>query len=163
MAPLYMQDISLTLDTIPPGTAPVEFDCNVHSAILEASAGDTVTYVTLCAGGTMTRQKASTYVLHLIGVQDWDGTPASLGLARYLADHQGEMLTAIYQAHGKAVVPSDVEPAYRMQVQAVQPNYGGEAETFAEFDVSLPVSGEPELLTAAPTTAAEEAPAEAAA
>lgn len=158
MTALYMQEISLTLDDGGAG-GPVEFDCNVHAATLEAEAGDVVTYVTLCAGGTMTRQKASTFTLHLIGVQDWDGTTGKVGLARYLADHAGDMLEAIYQAHGKGVPPSEVEPAYRVQVQAVQPSYGGKAEEFAEFDVSLPVSGEPELLTAPPsgTTLAAEA------
>lgn len=161
MAPLYMQEISLTLDD---GSGPVEFDCNVHAATLEAAAGDVVTYVTLCAGGSMTRQKASTYTLHLIGVQDWDGTALSVGLARYLADHNGVAgIEAIYQAHGAGVAPSESQPAYRMTVQAIQPTYGGEAEVWAEFDVSLPVSGEPELLTAPPVGRTAEEPAEAAA
>jgi hypothetical protein len=50
-----------------------------------------------------------------------------------------------------------------MTVQAIQPTYGGEAEVWAEFDVSLPVSGEPELLTAPPVGRTAEEPAEAAA
>ena len=71
MAPLFMREISLTLDVRRPAR-PVEFKCDVHAATIEPEAGDVVTYVTLCPDGTYSQRAATTYVLHLVGVQNWD-------------------------------------------------------------------------------------------
>jgi hypothetical protein len=144
MVALFMKEISLTLK-VGAATA-VEFNCNVSQAILEPSPGDVVTYTTLCAGGSMSRTKDPTWALHLIGVQDWDGTTGKVGLARYLADNAGAMATFAYNAHGVApIVPTPATPAYGGHCQLAAPTYGGEAGTWAEFDVSLTVSGKPIL------------------
>lgn len=150
MAPLFMREISLTLDD-GVGTA-TEFKCDVHAATIEPEAGDVVTYVTLCPDGTYSQRAATTYVLHLVGVQNWDAA----GLAKYLDEHDGVELTFIYQAHG-AMPPSATEPAKRGTCIGQAPAYGGERDTWAEYDVELPISGTPETLTAPPTamTAAE--------
>ena len=145
MAPLFMREISLTLDD---GSAPVEFHCDVHAATIEPEAGDVVTYVTLCPDGTYSQRAATTYVLHLVGVQNWDAP----GLARYLDEHDGQELTFIFNAHGSDV-PSATAPAKTGVCIAQSPAYGGERDTWAEYDVELPVNGVPETLTAAPTAA----------
>lgn len=143
MAPLFMREISLTLDD---GVTPAtEFRCDVHAATIEPEAGDTVTYVTLCPDGTYSQRAATTYALHLIGVQNWDAA----GLARYLDEHDGQELTFVYNPHGTGV-PSDTAPAKTGVCIGQAPAFGGERDTWAEYDVELPVSGTPETLTAAP-------------
>ena len=145
MAPLFMREISLTLDDGVQPT-PTEFKCDVHAASIEPEAGDVVTYVTLCPDGTYSQRAATTYTLHLVGVQNWDAP----GLARYLDEHDGVELTFVYNAHG-AGAPSDAAPAKSGICIGQSPTYGGERDTWAEYDVELPVSGTPETLTAAPT------------
>jgi hypothetical protein len=41
-------------------------------------------------------------------------------------------------------------PAKRFTCISQHPAYGGERDNWAEFDISLPISGTPETLTAAP-------------
>lgn len=151
--PLFMQHVSITLDD---GTGEQSFECDVHAATVEAEPGDVVTYVTLCPDGTYSQAAADTFVFHVIGAQRWsDGAaPATdgMGLARYLDDHAGtdlSELTCVYNAHGDAV-PSPEFPAKRFTCIAQHPAYGGERDTWAEFDVSMPITGNPETLTAAP-------------
>jgi hypothetical protein len=141
-----MKEIGLTL-AIGAGT-PEEFDCHVGQAILEAKAGDVVTYTTLCANGSMSRSGNPTYTLHLVGVQDWDGTAGSIGLARFLDDHVGEVAEFVFQAHGLGVAPSPATPAKSGSCELQAPSYGGEADKWAEFDVSLPITGAPVTLVA---------------
>jgi hypothetical protein len=141
---LFMKEISLTLK-VGAATA-VEFNCNVSQALLEPEPGDVVTYHTLCAAGSMSRSADPTWSLHLIGVQDWDGTSGKVGLARFLADNAGLIATFAYNAHGVApVVPTPATPAYGGTCTIAAPTYGGEVNKWAEFDVKLPVSGKPVL------------------
>jgi hypothetical protein len=144
MAPLFMKEISLTLK-VGAATA-VEFNCNVSQAMLEPEPGDVVTYHTLCAAGSMSRSADPTWTLHLIGVQDWNGTAGAVGLARFLADNAGALATFAFNAHGVApVTASPATPAYGGTCTIVAPTYGGEVNTWAEFDVALPVSGKPTI------------------
>ena len=146
MAPLFMREISLTLDD---GiqVAPLEFKCDVHAATIEPEAGDVVTYVTLCPDGTYSQRAATTYVLHLIGVQNWDAA----GLAAYMDEHDGVELTFIYQAHGPIDVTSASMPAKQGTCIGMAPAYGGERDSWAEYDLELAISGVPDTLTAPPT------------
>ena len=145
MPPLFMREISLTLDDGGVDGA-IEFKCDVHAATIDPQAGDVVTYVTLCPDGTYSQRAATTYILHLVGVQNWDAA----GLAKYLDEHDGVELTFIYQAHG-AVDPSPEAPAKQGTCIGMAPTYGGERDTWAEYDVELPVSGTPDTPTAPPT------------
>jgi hypothetical protein len=147
MAPLFMREISLTL-TDGVGVA-TEFHCDVHAATIEPEAGDTVTYVTLCPDGTYSQRAATTYVLHLVGVQNWDAD----GLAKYLDEHDGAELTFVFQAHG-TMPPSVSEPAKTGTCIGQAPTYGGERDTWAEYDVELPISGTPDTLTSGTLAAA---------
>lgn len=156
--PLFVKDASVKLTVTPPGTA-AEFNCDVHSVTVEATPGDDVTYQTLCPNGSYTRKGTTTYVLHLTGVQDW----ATDGLSLFLWNHAGAQATALVQAHGATQAPDASHPTMSMSVTLVEGSYGGEADTWAEFDVSLPCSGRPTLgvtlLAADEEAATEEAAA----
>jgi hypothetical protein len=145
MPPLFMREISLTLDD-GVQVAPLEFKCDVHAATIEPQAGDVVTYVTLCPDGTYSQRAATTYILHLVGVQNWDAA----GLAKYLDEHDGVELSFIYQAHGVAANTTADQPAKQGTCVGMAPTYGGERDTWAEYDVELPISGTPDTLTAPP-------------
>lgn len=145
MAPLFMREISLTL-MVAGGPGPAtEFHCDVHSATIEAEPGDDVTYQTLCVDGSYSQRGKTTYALHLVGVQNWDAP----GLARFLDEHDGDSLDFVFQAHGSAVAPSAATPAKSGTCIGQAPSYGGEADTWAEYDVSLPITGVPVTVVAA--------------
>ena len=92
---------------------------------------------------------ARSYALHITAAQDWSAD----GLARVLWEHEGELAEFRYQAHGADVAgadaPSDVIPGMMGDIRLIAPTYGGEADTFAELDVTLPCTTKPELITAA--------------
>lgn len=155
-SPLYMKDASLTLTLVgPPAGTEAEFNCNVHTAEVVPSPGDETTYVTLCEDGTYTERGATTYVLHIVAAQDWSAG----GLAAFLWANPDALATWTYQAHGAASAWGTDTPGMTGTCRLVDPNYGGEADTFAELDVELPIVGRPTLATVAPTIA--EASAEA--
>lgn len=164
-SPLFMRDVSLTL-TI--GTDPaVEVNCDVHTVEVQTAAGDEVKYQTLCPDGAFSEIGRSSYALHITAAQNWGPD----GLARVLWEHEGETAEFRYQAHGADVAgpdaPSDAVPGMMGTVRLVAPTYGGEADTYAELDVTMPCTTRPELITAAfPAVAAagehEHADAEAA-
>jgi hypothetical protein len=145
--PLFMRDVSLTL-TI--GAEPaLEVNCDVHTVEVAVEPGDVVTYQTLCADGSFSEPGRSSYALHITAAQDWGAD----GLARVLWEHEGEAAEFRYQAHGSDVAgadaPSDATPGMMGEVRLIAPTYGGEADTFAELDVTLPCTSKPELLAAA--------------
>ena len=154
--PLFMRDVTLTLEIVGGTAAP--FECDAHLCAIESKAGDVITYQTLCADGSFSQSGRSTYALHVVAVQDWSST----GLARFLWDNEGALAVFAYQAHGDAtVVPSDTAPGMTGQITLVAPNYGGEAETYAELDVTMPCTTKPTLAVAAfPATAAVESESE---
>ena len=153
--PLFMRDVELTLTLVgPPAGTAASYACDVTAATIETSPGDEVTVQTLCADGTHTSISKSTYALHLVATQQW----AADGLAAFLWQHEGELATFTYQAHGDDVVPSADAPGMMGEVRLVAGNYGGEADTYAELDVTLPCSGKPTMVTAAfPAADAESA------
>jgi hypothetical protein len=153
--PLFMRDVSLKLK-LGAATA-VEFNCDAHLAEVLTTPGDDVTYETLCATGSFSNIGRSSYQLHIVALQDWSST----GLANFLWAHEGELATFQYQAHGTAVVPSASAPGMTGEVRLVAPNYGGEASTYAELDVTMPCTNKPTMAVAAfPAMAEAEAPAE---
>jgi hypothetical protein len=159
--PLFMRDVSLTL-RLAAGTRE-EFNCDAHTAEIVSTAGDAVTYQTLCADGSFTEIGKSAYELHIVAAQDWTAT----GLARFLWDHEGELCEFQYQAHGSdlagANAPSATQPGMSGNVRLVAPNYGGEVENYAELDVTMPCSSKPTIATAAFPAVAEAEAAETAA
>ena len=156
--PLFMRDVSLTLKLLPSGPTRVQFNCDVHTAEVVSNAGDDVEYVTLCPTGSFKSVGATTFDLHLVAAQDWSTT----GLARFLWDNDGATAEVQYQAHGSTVIPpTAAAPGVAGTVRLIAPNYGGERDTYAELDVTLPFTAKPTLTTAAfPALAETEAPAE---
>lgn len=151
--PLFMRDVSLTL-TI--GADPaIEVNCDVHTVEVVTTPGDEVTYQTLCPDGSFSEVARSSYALHIVAAQDWGAD----GLARVLWEHEAEEAEFRYQAHGSEVggadAPSDAAPGMMGSVRLIAPTYGGEADTFAELDVTLPCLTKPTLNTAAFPAAAE--------
>jgi hypothetical protein len=139
-SPLFMRDVSLTL-----GTGATEYNCQVASAMVEVTPGDEVTYTTLCSDGSFSEVGRSTYGLALRLGQDWAN---SQGLARYLWDNEGSVVTFRLQAHGSGTASSDSAPAMTGSVRIVAASYGGEVDTYAEAEVTLPCTAKPTLETA---------------
>ena len=81
MAGLFMKTVLLSLKV--GATASKTFVCTLKNASIDAKAGDTVEYPTLSSGCTYRQLGATTYALHLIGVQDFDPASTS-GLAAFL-------------------------------------------------------------------------------
>jgi len=144
--PLFMRDVSLTLKLLPSGPSRVQFNCDVHLAEVISEPGDTVDYQTLCPTGSFSSIGKTTYSLHLVAAQDWSTT----GLARFLWDNDGALAEFQYQAHGVANVPPTAAlPGMNGIVRLIAPTYGGEADTYAELEVTLPCSTKPTLAVAA--------------
>lgn len=147
--PLFMRDVSLTLK-LTTGTR-VQFNCDAHLAEIVSNPGDTVEYQTLCPTGSFSYAGKTSYELHIVAAQDWSAT----GLARFLWDNDGAVAEFQYQAHGIAAMPPTAgAPGMAGTCTLVAPTYGGEADTVAELEVSMPCTAKPTLVTAAfPTTA----------
>ena len=142
--PLFMRDAHLTLELV--GGTAAQYNCDVHTAEILTEPGDVVEYSTLCPDGSFSSTGKSTYQLHIVAAQDWSPT----GLARFLWEHDGELATFEYQAHGAAAIPpTDTTPGMAGLVSLVAPAYGGEADTYAELDVTLACSSKPTLAVAA--------------
>lgn len=143
-APLFMQDVTLNLK-LTGGPTRTEYNCDVHLAEILSTPGDTVEYVTLCPSGAYSSIGKTTYSLHIVAAQRW----AVDGLATFLWDNDGQLADFQYQAHGAGLTPSAVAPGMSGQVRLVAPNYGGEAQAYAELDVELPCSTKPTKIVAA--------------
>lgn len=143
-SPLFMRDVTLTLKLVSAGTA-VEYACDLSTAEIVPSPGDEVTYSTLCPSGSYSSIGKTTYALHVVAAQRW----AADGLATFLWDHDGELATFQYQAHGAATVPAADVPGMAGEVRLVAGNYGGEVDTYAELDVTLPCTSKPTKIVAA--------------
>jgi len=137
---------------VPPGTygTAVEYNCSVKTAELVTTPGDTTAYATLC--DTIQQQGPSTYAIHLIGVQDW----ATGGLSLFLWTNAGATARCVIQAHGKASAFAAATPGIDATVVLSEGTYGGEASTWAEFEVELPCTARPVLAVATPTGLSEE-------
>jgi hypothetical protein len=143
-SPLFMRDVTLTLKLVSAGTR-VEYACDLSTAEILPTPGDEVTYSTLCPSGSYSSIGKTTYALHVVAAQRW----AADGLATFLWDHDGELAEFQYQAHGAGTVPSATAPGMTGEVRLVAGAYGGEVDTFAELDVTLPCSSKPTKLVAA--------------
>jgi len=138
-----MRDVSLKIRL--GAAAGVEFNCDAHLAEVVTSPGDDVSYQTLCPEGSFSNVGRSSYALHIVAAQDWTAE----GLALFLWDHEGELATFEYQAHGATTVPSAAAPGMTGEIRLIAPSYGGEADTYAELDVTMPCTTKPSKVVAA--------------
>jgi len=145
-SPLFMRDVSLTLKLLtPPGGTRIEFNCDAHLAEIVPTPGDDVSYATLCPSGSYSSRGKTTYALHIVAAQRWDST----GLSLFLWDHDGEDAEFQYQAHGAGLTPSATVPGMSGTVKLVAGPYGGEVDSYAELDVTLPCASKPTKIVAA--------------
>jgi len=138
---LFMKDATLKLK-VGAGTL-VEYNGDTSSAAIEVTPGSEVSYPTL-DGNVASNVGSPTYALTITAGQVW----ATTGLARFLWDHDGEIADFQYNAHGKTALPTPSTPSVVGQVRLVAGSYGGEVDTFAEIDVSLPCIAKPTLTSA---------------
>jgi hypothetical protein len=140
---LFMKNAKLTLKI---GAASAhDYAGQVKTAEVVVKPGTTTDYATL-DGSVQTEIGASSYELHIVAGQVWDGTgtpPA--GLARYLWDNEGQLATFELQAHGSAVANSTAQPSATGTVRLIAGAYGGEVNKIAEIDVTLPCQAKPTL------------------
>jgi hypothetical protein len=153
-----MRDVTLNLRLTSPGTGTrTEYECDIHTAEIVPTPGDEVSYSTLCASGSYSSIGKTTYALHLVAAQRW----AADGLATFLWDNDGALADFQYQAHGTGVAPDATQPGMTGQVRLIAGNYGGEVDTYAELEVTLPCTSKPTKVVAAfPALAESEEPAE---
>jgi hypothetical protein len=149
-SPLFMRDVSLTLKLVVGGSTRAEFNCDVHLAEILPEPGDEVTYQTLCPTGSYSALGKTTYGLHIVAVQRWDAA----GLATFLWNNDGAEAEFQYNAHGTTVPTVDF-PGMSGRCRLVAGAYGGEAEAYAELDVTMPCTVKPTIVSAAFPTAAE--------
>ena len=151
MARLFIKDASVKF-VIPPGpfSGATEYNCSVKTAELVTTPGDITKYATLC--DTIQQQGASSYAIHLIGVQDW----AAGGLSLFLWTNAGATCRVVIQAHGKSSAFAAATPGIDATVVVSEGTYGGESNTWAEFEVELPCTARPVLAVATPTGLSEE-------
>jgi len=155
--PLFMRDVLLNLRIAAGAGARTAYQCDISTAEIVPTPGDEVTYSTLCASGSYSSIGKTTYALHIVAAQRW----AVDGLAAFLWDHDGELADFQYQAHGETVANAADTPGMSGQVRLVAGNYGGEVDTYAELDVTLPCVTKPTKTTAVfPALAEAEAPVE---
>ena len=111
------------------------YQAEVKTAMLVPST-NTSTYPVLVPTGNIQDTDLPTWTCQLVGLQDW----ASGGLAKYLFDHKGEEVDLI-------LVPAatDTWPQATFTAIAMAPPFGGTAGEFAEFDLTLPVVGQPTI------------------
>ena len=156
--PVFMRNVLLTLKT-GAGTA-LEFQCHVSEARIQVTPGDIVTTRTLCSSGVFSSSSPPEYALVLTGIQDWDTTVGSEGLAAYLWQNEGTTLTFALNIHGEATPGSASQPKMTGTVTCIPGDYGGVVGEYAELTVELPCTAKPTLSTAAVLAAeAEEAQA----
>jgi hypothetical protein len=144
-APVYLRNAWIKFKKTTGGTL-VQYSCQVKRFALVPEPGEEVTVVTLCPSGSWTEVGAATWTLEIDGVQGWG---AADGFSRFLFDNAGQQLTFQVDQYGEAHTPTAEEPGFTGTCRAVPTAYGGEKDTFAEFEVVLPVSGVPTLVTAA--------------
>jgi hypothetical protein len=141
--PIFMRNVLLTLKT-GAGTA-LEFQCHVSEARVQVTPGDIVTTRTLCSSGVFSSASPPEYALVLTGVQDWDTTAGSEGLAAFLWQNEGATLDFVLNIHGEAATASASKPKMSGQVVAIPGDYGGVVGEYAELSVELPCVAKPTM------------------
>jgi hypothetical protein len=136
---LFMRQATVSLKV--GATAAVQYQGQVSTAAVEVEAGDVVTYPVL-DGTVPSNVGPESYALHLVAAQDWT---AASGLARFLWDQAGQDATFYLSAYGAGAAPAVGKPAVSGTVRLVAPTYGGEVNTYAELDVTLPCLAKPLL------------------
>ena len=116
------------------------YEAHVNRVALVPS-NSTVTWQGLTPAASFTGSTSSTWVAELSGVQDWETADA---LAEYLFDHEGEEVPISFRPR------KGTGSTFTGTVTCVPTSVGGDVSTFPVFAVTLPMSGKPTKVPAAP-------------
>jgi hypothetical protein len=144
--PIFLKDadVTFTFGGAPGTDATVQ--CQVHALAVTPEVPDLERYVTLCGSGSYSAQGKPTWTLEATIAQGWGAED----LARLLWDHQGEEVGVYAQIHGEGVAASATTPGVTCTVIAQPGPYGGEAETWLEQELALPLVADPVLVETPP-------------
>ena len=121
-----------TLKLTLPGTLPTEVDCECQITEMTVQVTPTLkTATTVCSVAQV--PGISTYVLHLVGVQDYTDT----GISTFLWENEGALVDFV-------MVPSAAaDPSVTGKCFLVAGNFGGVAGEIAVFTADCPCEGKP--------------------
>lgn len=125
-APGVIRDALLTIEA-------TEFQANVKTARFVPET-EVQSYPTLVPTGTLTNVGNAVWTLELEGVQDH----TTGGLAKLLTDNHGQEIEVVLAPFNET---GERQATATVIAQAVP--FGGETGTFADFNVTLGVVGEP--------------------
>lgn len=131
--PIVLKDCKLKI-------AADNYEAHVSSVTVTPSVS-TQTWKGLTPAASFTDSSSPSWVAGLEYAQDWE-TPESL--ARYLFEHQGETVTALFQPKAGTGLPE-----FTVDLVITPGPIGGTIDSFATGSVSLGVSGQPALGVAA--------------
>lgn len=125
MAGFVMRNSTITINS-------TDYQGQLKTAELTPDA-DSQTYKTLDPNTVLADVDSPTWTFHIAGVQDYT---TAVGLARFLTDNHGTVLTVHLEAK-----TGDVSADFTAIAKAV--GFGGDQGSWTEFDVELPVVGVP--------------------
>ena len=131
--PIVYKDVSLKIEAD-------NYEAHVSKVELTPSV-NTQTWKGLTPSASFTDSSSPAWVAALDYAQDWE-TPNSL--SRYLFEHQGETVTAIFQPKAGSGLP-----AFTVELVITPGPIGGSIDAFSTGSVSLGVNGQPVLGVAA--------------
>lgn len=131
--PIVLKDCKLKIDAD-------NYEAHVSSVTVTPTV-NTQTWKGLTPSAVKTDSSAPSWVASLEYAQDWETTDS---LARYLFEHQGETVTALFQPQQGSALPE-----FTLDLVIAPGPIGGSIDTFATGSVNLGVDGQPELGTAA--------------
>jgi hypothetical protein len=110
-----------------------QYAAKVKTALFTPST-NVSTYPVLAPVGNIQDVDQPVWTLQLVGVQDW----STAGISKYLNDNRGTEVPVI-------VTPEDTTgwPTCTATVIAMAPPFGGTSGEWAEYDLTLPVVGQP--------------------
>jgi hypothetical protein len=130
-SPQLLKEITFSLD----GT---DFSDDVLDVEVIPTPGDVLSVKTL-DGTTHQDIAAETWGLRIRAIVDWDSTRP--GLAWFLFDNKGTTVAFLFRDTTGAL--STTKPGMGGNVRVVAGPYGGAGNEYAEFEVVLPIDGDP--------------------
>lgn len=109
------------------------YDAKVKTALFTPET-QISTYPVLDPVGAIQSVGQPIWTLQLVGVQDYGST----GICKYLTDHHGEEIDVVLIPQAE-----DTWPQMTATVIAMATPFGGTSGEQAEFDITLPVVGQP--------------------
>ncbi len=148
-SPFTLKDTSLTLKLVGSTDPAQEYRCQLTAATLtpsDAGGGDNE-LVTFCTTHSEPSGGDSTWALELAGFQSFQ---SAQDLALFLFENEGARAEFVLLPGQGGGTISATNPGFTGTVTLRPTAIGGQARQFASFDVTLPLSARPSLITTAP-------------